>query len=209
MRLPELGHGGFVKGDHGMSEAQAGPSGLESVIDAARQAPGRGLPPVHLWNPAHCGEIDIVIKRDGTWFHEGTPIGREALVRLFSTVLRLDPDGMHLVTPGEKLKITVEDAPFVAVRVDREGGVLRFTTNVGDVVEAGPENAIRVESDAESEEPAPYLHVRRGLEARINRPVFYELVELAEERETPAGPQLGVESNGVFFPVGPVGVHCL
>ena len=192
-----------------MSEAGAAPGGLEGVVQAARQAPGRGLPPVHLWHPAHCGDIDIVIKRDGAWFHEGTPIGREALVRLFSTVLRLDPDGIHLVTPGEKLKITVEDAPFVAVRVDRDGGALRFTTNVGDVVEAGPENAIRVEQDPESEEPAPYLHVRRGLEARINRPVFYELVEMAEERETPAGPQLGVESNGVFFPVGPAGAHRL
>lgn len=192
-----------------MSEAASAPAGLEGVVQAAKQAPGRGLPPVHLWHPAHCGDIDIVIKRDGTWFHEGTPIGREALVRLFSTVLRLDPDGIHLVTPGEKLKITVEDAPFIAVRVDREGGVLRFTTNVGDTVEAGPENAIRVEADPESGEPAPYVHVRRGLEARINRPVFYELVEMAEERDTPAGPQLGVESYGVFFAVGPVGAHRL
>jgi hypothetical protein len=196
-----------------MSEATPSPLGLQGVIKAASEAPQtagkRGLPPVHLWHPAHCGEIDIVIKRDGTWFHEGTPIGREALVRLFSTVLRLDPDGMHLVTPGEKLKITVEDAPFVAVRVDRVEGVLRFTTNVGDEVEAGPGNAIRVAEEPDSDMPAPYLHVRAGLEARINRPVFYELVEMAEERDTPRGPQLGVESNGVFFPVGPVGAHRL
>jgi hypothetical protein len=93
---------------------------------------------VHLWHPAHCGEIDIRIRKDGVWFHEGTPIGREALVRLFSTVLRLDPDGYHLVTPVEKLKIQVEDAPFIATRVDRDGRGLRFETNVGDVVEAGP-----------------------------------------------------------------------
>jgi hypothetical protein len=180
---------------------------LERVTAAARQAPGGGLPPVHLWNPAHCGEIDIVIKKNGLWFHEGTPIGREALVRLFSTVLRKDPDGIYLVTPVEKMKITVEDAPFVAVRVDREGAALRFLTNVGDVVEAGPGNAIRVEADPETGEPRPYLHVRRGLEARIARPVFYELVELAQERDSPDGPRLEVTSNGVWFPVGTAGAH--
>ena len=186
------------------------PSGLDGVIAAARtQAPGRGLPPVHLWHPAHCGEIDIVIKRNGLWFHEGTPIGREALVRLFSTVLRKDPDGFHLVTPVEKMKITVEDAPFIAVRVDQEGETLKFLTNVGDVVEAGPDNAIRVKMDPATGEPRPYLHVRRGLEALINRPVFYELVEMARERETPEGPTLGVASNGAWFPVGPPRAHCL
>jgi hypothetical protein len=180
-------------------------TGLEGVMAAARQAPGRGLPPVHLWHPTHCGEIDIVIKKSGLWFHEGTPIGREALVRLFSTVLRKDPEGFVLVTPVEKLAITVEDAPFIAIRVDREGEALRFLTNVGDVVEAGPENAIRVEMDPESEEPRPYLHVRRGLEALIARPVFYELVEMAAERDTPEGPTMGVTSNGAWFPVGPPG----
>jgi len=193
-----------------MAEALSG--GLETVAQAARQAPGRGLPPVHLWNPAHCGEIDIVIKRNGLWFHEGTPIGREALVRLFSTVLRKDPDGIYLVTPVEKMKITVEDAPFVAVRVDRAkndagGEALRFLTNVGDEVEAGPDNAIRVEMDPGTGEPSPYLHVRRGLEALIARPVFYELVEMAQERETADGPQLGVSSNGAWFAVGPARAH--
>lgn len=182
-------------------------TGLESVIAAAKQAPGRGLPPVHLWHPTHCGDIDIVIKKDGLWFHEGTPIGREALVRLFSTVLRKDPDGFHLVTPVEKMKITVEDAPFIAVRVDKVGDTLKFLTNVGDAVEAGPENEIRVEMDATTGEPRPYLHVRRGLEALIARPVFYELVELAEERETPEGLRLGVASGGAWFPVGPAGAH--
>ncbi|MDP3593085.1 DUF1285 domain-containing protein [Phenylobacterium sp.] len=185
-------------------------SGLDGVIAAAKtQAPGRGLPPVHLWNPAHCGEIDIVIRKDGLWFHEGSPIGREALVRLFSTVLRKDPDGFHLVTPVEKMKITVEDAPFIATRVDRQGEALKFLTNVGDEVEAGPENEIRIEMDAASGEPRPYLHVRRGLDALIARPVFYELVEMAQERETPEGPRLGVESNGSWFPVGPAGAHRL
>jgi len=184
-------------------------SGLEGVIHAAKaQAPGRGLPPVHLWNPPNCGVIDIVIKKDGLWFHEGTPIGREALVRLFSTVLRKDPDGYCLVTPVEKLTITVEDAPFIAIRVDRVGEALKFLTNVGDEVEAGTGNAIRVEM-GEDGEPRPYVHVRRGLEALIARPVFYELVEMAQERDTPQGPTLGVASNGAWFPVGPAGAHRL
>jgi len=193
-----------------MAEAKPG---LEGVIAAATAAHGdqpkkRGLPPVHLWNPANCGEIDIRIRKDGVWFHEGTPIGREALVRLFSTVLRKDPDGFHLVTPVEKMKIQVEDAPFIATRVDREGETLKFLTNVGDEVEAGPENAIRVEM-GEDGEPRPYLHVRRGLEALIARPVFYELVEMAQEQETPDGPTLGVSSNGAWFPVGPPRAHQL
>ena len=177
-----------------MAEA---PNKLEGVIAAAKQAPGRGLPPVHLWNPAHSGEIDIVIKRDGRWMHEGAIISREALVRLFSTVLRKDPDGIYLVTPVEKMKITVEDAPFIAVRVDREADGLRFTTNVGDEVEAGPDNPIRVELGADGA-PRPYVHVRRGLEALIARPVFYELVEMAEARDG----RLGVESQGAWFALG-------
>jgi hypothetical protein len=180
-----------------MAETKAG---LEGVIAAAGQGPQRGPPPVHLWNPSHCGEIDIRIRRDGVWFHEGTPIGREPLVRLFSSVLRLDPDGYHLVTPVEKLKITVEDAPFLAVRVDRDGGTLRFLTNVGDVVEAGPEHPLRVTLDPKTGEPAPYLHVRRGLEARLRRPVFYELVEMAEQQ----GGEIGVRSGGAWFALGPI-----
>jgi len=181
-------------------------AGLDGVMAAAKQAPGRGLPPVHLWNPAHCGEIDIVIRKDGAWIHEGGRIGREALVRLFSTVLRKDDDGIYLVTPVEKMRITVEDAPFVAVRVDRakseDGGeALKFLTNVGDEVVAGPENAIRVETGADGE-PRPYLHVRRGLEALISRPVFYELVEIAETRASEHGPVLGVSSDGAWFELG-------
>ncbi|HZL00340.1 MAG TPA: DUF1285 domain-containing protein [Caulobacteraceae bacterium] len=179
--------------------------GLEGIAAAAKQAPGRGLPPVHLWRPAHCGAIDIVIKRSGLWFHEGSPIGREALVRLFSTVLRKDPDGFHLVTPVEKLRIEVEDAPFIAVRVDRVGEALRFVTNVGDEVEAGPENAIRVETDPVTGEPRPYLHVRRGLEALIARPAFYELAEMALDREMAGGRVSAVSSNGVWFAVGSAG----
>ena len=189
------------------------PSGLAGVTATAKATGERGLPPVHLWHPEHCGEIDIRIGKDGVWFHEGSPIGREALVRLFSTVLRLDPDGYHLVTPVEKLRIQVEDAPFIATRVDQvqgeQGETLRFQTNVGDVVEAGPDNAIRVETDPATGEPRPYLHVRRGLEALIARPVFYELVEMAEERQTPEGPTLGVASNGAWYPVGPAKAHQL
>lgn len=180
--------------------------GLAGVTAAAKQAPqdatGRGLPPVHLWNPPHCGAIDIVIRADGTWMHEGSPIGRRELVRLFSTVLRLDPDGHHLVTPVEKLKIRVEDLPFRAVAVEaivRDGEpVLSFTTDVGDVVEAGPDHAVTVETDGVTGEPAPRLHVRRGLEARIARPVFYELLERARVVDG----RLCVRSNGVEFPLG-------
>ena len=181
----------------------SGGTGLETLIAAAgglqpgEAAEGRRLPPVHLWNPAHCGEIDIVIRRDGSWWHEGAPIGRPALVRLFSTVLRRDPDGFHLVTPVEKLKITVEDAPFVAVGADREGDQLVFTTNVGDRAEAGPEHPIRVETAADGA-PRPYVHVRAGLEALIARPVFYRLVAEAEPRDG----RLGLASNGAWFDLG-------
>jgi hypothetical protein len=183
----------------------SGSSSLTELFDAARgaAASGRGLPPVHLWNPPHCGEIDIRIRPDGTWLHEGTPIGRPALVRLFSTVLRKDADGIYLVTPVEKLKITVEDAPFLAVGMAREGDALQFVTNVGDVVEAGPDHAIRVET-AVSGEPRPYLHVRGGLEALIARAVFYDLVELAEPRPGPGGGRLAVSSRGCWFDLGPL-----
>ncbi len=165
---------------------------------------GRPLPPVHLWNPPNCGEIDIRIARDGRWFHEGSPIGREPLVRLFSTILRHDADGYYLVTPVEKLAITVEDAPFLAIEMDRVGQALRFTTNVGDMAEAGPNHRLRVDASPDTGEPAPYIHVRAGLEARLSRPVFYELVELGSTRETPSGPQFGVESLGVWFPLGEI-----
>jgi uncharacterized protein len=156
------------------------------------------LPPVHLWNPAHCGAIDIRIARDGTWLHEGQPITRPALVRLFSTVLRRDVDGYVLVTPAEKLAIQVEDAPFVAVRMERTDAGLLFRTNVGDAVLAGPDHPLRVDSTADGAAPRPYLHVRGGLEARLSRPVFYELAEVAEARDG----VLGVESGGAWFPLG-------
>jgi hypothetical protein len=136
----------------------------------------------------------------------GTPIGRKELVRLFSTILRKDADGFHLVTPVEKMKIRVEDAPFMAVLVDAEGEgrgqSLRFTTNVGDEVVADAANPIRVEINPETEEPAPYVHVRRGLEARIARSVFYELANLAVPGSGEHSGKLGLWSGGVFFPLG-------
>lgn len=183
-----------------MKGMENGGTGLEAITAAAKTAPERGLPPVHLWHPEHCGEIDIVIRRDGVWMHEGSPIGRKELVRLFSTVLRKDQDGYHLVTPVEKLRIAVEDLPFRAVAVAREGAELVFTTDVGDVARAGAEHPIVVEVDAETGEPAPRVRVRADLWARIARPVFYELVEQAEERDG----RLFVRSGGETFELGAV-----
>jgi hypothetical protein len=181
------------------------PLGLASL--QRESAAGRTLPPVERWNPAHCGDIDIRIARDGTWFHQGSPFTRRELVRLFSTILRKDADGFHLVTPGEKMRIRVDDAPFTAVLLRDEGeGVRRrliFITNVGDETVAGPDNPIRVETHAESGEPAPYVHVRRGLEARISRNVFYQLADMAVPGEHEYAGLLGVWSEGQFFPLGP------
>jgi hypothetical protein len=169
-------------------------------------AAGRKLPPVEKWNPAHCGDIDIRIARDGTWFHEGSPVGRRELVRLFSTILRRDGDDYVLVTPAEKMRIVVEDAPFLAVllKVEGEGRDQRliFTTNVGDETVAGPDNPIRVEIDPKTREPSPYVHVRRGLEAKISRPVYYQLAEIAVPGEGEHDGTLGLWSGGVFFPLG-------
>lgn len=170
---------------------------LAGVAEAARQTPGRGLPPVHLWNPAHCGEIDIVIRADGVWMHEGSPIGRPEMVRLFSTILRQDPDGLHLVTPVEKLRIRAEDLPFRAVAVRRDADDLIFTTDVGDEARAGADHMIVVET--ENGEPRPRIHVRGDLWARIARPVFYELVEMADIFDD----RLCVRSGGQIFPLGP------
>ena len=175
-------------------------SGLNAVAEAAKQAPGKGLPPVHLWHPEHCGEIDIVIRADGVWMHEGSPIGRKELVRLFSTVLRKDPDGYHLVTQVEKLQITVEDLPFRAVAMRREGDALIFTTDVGDEVRASEADPIVVETDPTTGEPAPRIHVRRDLWARIARSVFYEMVEVAQEVDG----RLVVRSGGQVFSLGAV-----
>ena len=166
----------------------------------------KGLPPVHLWNPDFCGDIDMRIARDGTWYYQGTPIGRKPMVRLFSTILRRDGDDYFLITPVEKVGIKVDDAPFVAVVLDVTGEgetqVLRFVTNVEDETQAGVDHPLRVLIDPGTQEPAPYIHVRSNLEALIHRNVFYQLVELAVTREIDGQRWLGVWSDGVFFPIG-------
>lgn len=173
--------------------------------EIARQIGGAKLPPVHTWNPEHCGEIAIRIARDGTWYHEGRPILRQRLVKLFASILRRDEDVYFLVTPVEKLAIEVEDAPFIAVEMTVHGAgreqVLVFRTNVDDRVMAGPEHPLRIETAPGSEAPSPYVHVRDGLEALIARSVYYDLVELAEVRQIGEAPWLGVWSAGTFFPL--------
>ena len=171
-----------------------------------------GRRPVDRWHPENCGEIDIVIKSDGSWWHEGSRITRKGLIDLFASVLRKDEDGItYLVTPVEKMSITVERAHFVATRVDAKGEGqeqrLFFTTNLGDVVEVGEETPLRVETDEKTGEPDPYVGVWGRLEASLSRPVFYELVDLAVERKTEAGTQLGVWAAGQFYPLGPAGFH--
>ncbi|PTQ69523.1 DUF1285 domain-containing protein [Pseudomonas sp. GV071] len=167
----------------------------------------KGLPPVHLWNPDFCGDIDMRIARDGTWYYLGTPIGRKPMVRLFSTIIRRDGDDYFLITPVEKVGITVDDAPFVAVSVEVEGEgeaqLLRFTTNVEDVSEAGPEHPLRFVIDPHTQEPSPYVHIRSNLEALIHRNVFYQLVELAVPREIDGQSWLGLWSGGEFYPIAP------
>ena len=179
---------------------------LKAILPDAKSE--RRLPPVHLWNPENCGDIGMEIRKDGSWWHEGTRITRQKLVELFSTILRKDDDGStYLVTPYEKVIVHVEDAPFIAVRVDRVGEgpdqTLIFTTNLGDSVAADAEHPIRVETDPETLEPSPYVLIRGRLEAKIGRPPFYELADMCEERDG----LYGVWSRGTFFPIGPVSVQ--
>ena len=171
-----------------------------------------GERPVEKWNPKYCGEMDMVIKSDGSWWHDGGRITRKGLVGLFASILRKDEDGRtYLVTPVEKIGIQVERGHFIGTRVDIEGEGenqrLFFTTNLDEVIEAGPNNPIRVETNPETLEPMPYVTVRGRLEAAMARPVFYELVENAVEVETPEGNQLGIYAAGMFFALGPAGAH--
>ncbi|WP_370283879.1 DUF1285 domain-containing protein [Pseudooceanicola sp.] len=180
----------------------------ESIAASVRAASkGRGLPPIHQWNPERETDANMRIARDGTWFHEGTPINRPELVRLFSTILRKDDDGYFLITPVEKARVEVEDAPFVAVDLDVEGEGedqrLTFLTNVGDRATAGPDHPIRVERDPGTGEPAPYVLVRDKLEALIDRKSFYRLVETGSEQERDGTRWFGLWSGGAFFPVIP------
>jgi hypothetical protein len=161
--------------------------------------------PVHLWSPPWCGEIDILIARDGRWYHEGRPFLRHTLVQLFSSLLRVEADGRHvLVTPVEKLGIRVEDCPFFAQSLESKGlgqdQVLRFTLNTGEVVSAGRDHPLTVESLAN--EPHPVLMVRDGLRALISRSVFYQLVELAQEQDIEGRSVLVVWSLGCRFELG-------
>ncbi len=179
----------------------------EGLAAAARRASKRGLPPVHAWNPPFCGDLDMRIARDGTWHYLGTPIGRFELVRLFSTILRRDGDDYFLVTPVEKVGITVDDAPFVAVdfEVTNPGPdqVITFQTNVGDFAAAGPEHPIRVERDPDTGEPSPYVLVRDRLEALIDRKSFYRLVDIGTHEPHAGKSWFGLRSQGSFFPIIP------
>ncbi|MEM9318130.1 MAG: DUF1285 domain-containing protein [Pseudomonadota bacterium] len=176
----------------------------ESLMQAAQSARKEGkLPPVHLWDPPFCGDLDMEIRRDGTWFYNGTPIGRAPLVRLFSSILKLEDGKYFLVTPVEKVGIRVEDAPFLAVDFDANGAgseqKITFTTHVGDTVTAGPDNPIRVALGA-SGEPAPYVMVRRGMEALIDRKSFYRLIDLGTTQTIDGTEWFGIWSLGIFFP---------
>lgn len=173
----------------------------ESLASSAHAASKKGLPPVHLWNPPFCGDLDIVIKRDGTWFYLGTPFGRPELVRLFSTILKREGDDFFLVTPVEKIRITVEDAPFVAVDFNVSGDDLVFETNVGDFATAGANHPIHVERDPNTGEPSPYVLIRSNLEALIDRKSFYRLVDIGEHQTHEGERWFGVTSGGQFFPI--------
>ena len=180
------------------NQGQTATNGLDGLADVARNAGTKGLPPVHLWNPPFCGDLDMRIARDGTWFYQGTPIGRPALVRLFSTILKRE-DGKHfLVTPVEKVGIKVDDAPFLAVEMAREGDRLRFRTNVDDWVACDADHGLRFEHD-EHDGLMPYLHVRADLWAKVTRAVYYDLVDLGEEQGVDGVAKFGIRSGGSFF----------
>jgi hypothetical protein len=180
--------------------------GLDTIAGAARAASGKGPPPVHLWDPPFCGDLDMRIAADGTWYYLKTPIGRPALVKLFASVLKREGDKYFLVTPVEKCGIVVEDAPFLAVELgveDSNGQVLHFRTNVDDWVACGAEHALRFEPEPDTGGLKPYLHVRRNLWAKVTRVLFYDLVELGTEREVDGRRMFGVASSGEFFAMAP------
>jgi uncharacterized protein len=174
----------------------------DAAVKDAASATGKGLPPVHLWNPPFCGDLDMRIASDGTWYYMGTPIGRPALVRLFSTILKRE-DGKHfLVTPVEKVGIRVDDAPFMAVEMSKEhdegGPRLRFRTNVDDWVDCNEAHRLRFEAAADGG-LTPYLHVRAELWAKVTRALYYDLVDMGEERTVDGRRMFGVVSAGEFF----------
>src|SRR5262245_7041259 len=180
---------------------------LDVLVNNARGASKKGPPPVHLWNPPFCGDLDMRIGSDGTWYYLKTPIGRPALVKLFASVLKREGDKYFLVTPVEKCGITVDDAPFTAVEMrvedDGAGRMLHFRTNVDDWVTCGPDHALRFEPEPVTGGLKPYLHVRRDLWAKVTRALFYDLVELGEERDVEGETMFGVVSGGAFFAMAP------
>ena len=177
----------------------------ESVLASAGSVSGKGPPPLHLWNPPFCGDIDMRIARDGTWFYLGTPIGRPGLVKLFSSIIKREGGAYFLVTPVEKVGITVDDAPFLANDVETAGSGrnqrVTFTTQVGDTAVAGAANPLRVTRDALSGEPSPYILVRANLEALIDRKSFYRLIDLCQHEHHNGADWFGLWSDGVFFPI--------
>ncbi|HXW29175.1 MAG TPA: DUF1285 domain-containing protein [Xanthobacteraceae bacterium] len=182
---------------------QGQPAGLESIAGAAKTV-GKGPPPVHLWNPPDCGDIAMRIAGDGTWFYQASPIGRLGLVKLFASVLKREGDRYYLVTPVEKCGIVVDDAPFLAVELAREpdgqgGESLHFRTNVDDWVTCGPAHPLRFDPEPGTGGLKPYVHVRYNLWAKVTRSLFYELVDLAQEREVDGARVVGVASAGAFF----------
>jgi hypothetical protein len=181
--------------------------GLETIAGEAKRVGQTGPPPVHLWNPPFCGDLDMRIAADGTWFYLKTPIGRHALVKLFASVLKREGEKYFLVTPVEKVGITVDDAPFTAVEMKAEGEgatrTLSFRTNVDDWVTAGKDHALRFEPEPETGGLKPYLHVRRDLWALVTRALFYDLVELGEERDVGGTRMFGVWSGGEFYAMAP------
>lgn len=186
--------------------AKAGQTSLEAITAALGRA-GKAPPPVERWNPPFCGDLDMRIAADGTWFYLKTPIGRSALVKLFASVLKREGDNYFLVTPVEKCGIRVDDAPFLAVELNVERGdgghVLNFRTNVDDWVACGPQHKLRFESEAGTGGLKPYLHVRRDLWAKVTRALFFDLVELGEERDIDGTAMFGVASGGEFFAMAP------
>jgi hypothetical protein len=178
--------------------AKTGQGTLETIT-ASLPRKKRGLPPVERWNPPFCGDIDMRIAVDGTWFYQKTPIGRHALVKLFASVLKREGDKYFLVTPVEKVGIIVEDVPFLAVEMRRNNGIISFRTNMDEWIDAGPEHPLRFEPEPETGGMKPYVHVRRGLWAKVTRALFYDVVEAGEEREIGEKRKFGVASGGEFF----------
>jgi hypothetical protein len=191
-----------------MSKARhGGKNGLEVFADTVKTASSKGPAPVHLWNPPYCGEIDMRIAADGTWFYQGTPIGRPGLVKLFASILKREGDKFFLVTPVEKCGIVVEDAPLMAVELAVEAGgagrELHFRTNVDDWVACGPGHPLRFDVETATGGLKPYVHVRSGLWAKATRAIWYNLVELGEAREIGGTEMFGVASGGEFYAMAP------